>query len=191
MSRKIDNPLYWVFSNAEDAYAHRPEFQSEEGVRLREQAADARRKEQESFFRSDTDGFVSQWCNSIEAQDADSAAKLADSGNLAVFKVLLDCETNELVGHTIHIFKSKYHSGVDYKWSVRRTGSKKPQWVTNYKRHSNFAVKGLRVAWMLAPAKLYSRNPGNHLVEKKGLSGMASYHGKSVGIDYESAGLQF
>jgi hypothetical protein len=62
--------------------------------------------------------------------------------------------------------------------------------VIDYECESGFAAKGLSVAWMLAPAKLYSRLPGNHLPEQRGLSGLASYHGKSVGIDYEAAGLR-
>ena len=62
--------------------------------------------------------------------------------------------------------------------------------MTDYKRESNYATKGLKTAWMVAPAKLYARSPGNHLPEPKGMSGLASYHGKSVGIDYDSAGLR-
>jgi hypothetical protein len=182
--------FYFVFPTYEEAKAALPQFNSDESQRMREQAAEWRRREQESFDRCDTDGCVTQWCNAISARDADRSAELADNGNLAVFKVLVDSSTGEVVGNTIHIFQSRFHHGNEYKWAVRRAGDDKTQWVTDYKRESGFAAKGLTVAWMLAPAKLYSRHPGNHLPEQRGLSGLASYHGKTVGIDYETAGLR-
>ena len=37
-----------------------------------------------------------------------------------------------------------------------------------------FADRGLKVAYMLAPAKMYARYPGNHLPEQRGLSGRVS-----------------
>lgn len=181
--------FYFVYPTYEEASASLPEFESDISKQLREKAEEWRRREEESFQRCDTDGCVTQWCNAISARDADRAAELADNGNLAVFKVLIDSSTGEVVGNTLHIFQSRYHYGNEYKWAVRRAGAQKPEWITDYKRASNFAAKGLSVAWMVAPAKLYARLPSNHLPEPKGLSGLASYHGKSVGIDYESAGL--
>lgn len=182
--------FYMVFPSSEEAYAALPQFDSDASKRLREQAAEWRRREQESFDRCDTDGSVSQWCSAISARDADHAAELADHGNLSVFKVLVDSSTGEVVGNTIHVFQSRYHYGSEYKWAVRRNGAEKAQWVTDYKRESGFAAKGLTVAWMVAPAKLYSRDPGNHLPEQRGFSGLSSYHGQSVGIDYDAAGLR-
>ena len=46
------------------------------------------------------------------------------------------------------------------------------------------------VVSMVAPAKMYARYPGNHLPEQRGLSGLASYTGKSVGIDYDAIGMR-
>lgn len=182
--------FYFVFPSYEEASAALPKFESNESKRLREEAQEQRRREEESFQRCDTDGCVSQWCHAISARDADEAANLADSGNMRVFKVLVDTETGEVVGNTIHIFQSRYSYGNAYKWAVRRNCAQKAEWITDYKREKNFADRNLRTAWMVAPAKLYGRLPGNHLPEQRGLSGLASYHGKSVGIDYEAAGLR-
>ena len=184
------NQFFFVFSTRDEAYAALPHFQSDEAIAFRQKAEHYRQLEQESFERSDTDGCVSQWCLSISSRDAQEAAELADQANLGVFKVLVDAETGEVVANTIHIFQSRFHYGNEYKWAVCRNGADKAQWVTDYKRESNFASKGLKTAWMVAPAKLYARSPGNHLPEPKGLSGLASYRGKSIGIDYDSAGLR-
>ena len=182
--------FYFVFPTSEEAHAAIPQFDSDTGKKLREQAAEWRRREQESFDRCDTDGCVTQWCQSISASDDDRAAALADSGNLAVFRVLIDTNTGEVVGNSIHVFESRFHYGNEYKWAVRRSGAEKTEWVTDYKRESGFAAKSLSVAWMVAPAKLYRNLPSNHLPVPKGLSGLASYHGKSLGIDYDVAGLR-
>lgn len=182
--------FYFVYSTSDEAHAALPQFASDVSKKLREQAAEWRRREEESFQRSDTDGCVTQWCNAISARDSDRAAELADNGNLGVFKVLVDSNTGEVVGNTIHAFQSRFHHGSEYKWAVRRADAQKAEWVTDYKRQSGFAARGLSVAWIVAPAKLYSRLPGNHLPEPKGLSGLASYHGKCVGIDYDAAGLR-
>lgn len=186
----MDTPFYFVFPTYEEASTLLPRFDSDDSKRLREQAAEYRRREQESFDRCDTDGCVSQWCQSISARDSDRAAELADQGNLSVFQVLVDKATGEVVATTVHIFQSRFHYGNEYKWAVRRNGANKAEWVTVYKRESGYAAKGLAVAWMVAPAKLYTRLPGNHLPEQRGLSGLASYSGKSVGIDYDAIGLR-
>lgn len=182
--------FYFVFASPEEASAALPRFDSEESRRMRQQAEQARERKEESFQRCDTDGFVSQWCHGITARDADEAARLADQGNLDVFPVLVDSATGELVATTIHTFQSRFSYGNEYKWAVRRAGAEKAQWVTDYKRDSGFASKGLQKAWMVAPAKLYARLPGNHLPEPRGMAGLASYHGKSVGIDYDAIGLR-
>lgn len=182
--------FYFVFPTYEEAREALPKFDSPASQKLREQSEDCARRSVESFERSDTDGFVSQWCNDTLSRDYARAAELADQANLSVFKVLVDAQTGELVANTIHIFESRFHYGNEYKWAVRRAGDQKAQWVTDYKRESSFAAKGLRTAWMIAPAKLYGRAPGNHLPEQRGMSGLASYHGKSMDIDYEAAGLR-
>ena len=182
--------FYIITETQEEAAALLPSYESEQSRVLRERAEEHRRREQESFDRCDTDGYVSQWCSSISARDADEAAALADRGDLSVFPVLVDAVTGELVAITIHVFQNRYSYGNEYKWAVRRQGAQKAEWVTDFKRESNFGKKGLRKAWMIAPAKLYGRHPGNHLPEQRGLSGLVSYHGKSIGIDYDAIGMR-
>lgn len=184
------NQFYFVFASQDEARAYLPSFNSPEAVALRQKAEQHAQNERDSFDRCDTDGCVTQWCSAIFSRDAVVGAELADTGNMDVFKVLLDAETGEVVATTIHTFQSRYTYGNEYKWAVRRNGSEKAQWVTDYKRESSYAAKGLKTAWIIAPAKLYARHPGNHLPEQKGLSGLASYRGKLVGIDYDSAGLR-
>lgn len=182
--------FYFVFPTYEEASAALPEFQSEDSKKLLEQAEEHRRRSEESFQRSDTDGCVTQWCNDISARDCARAAELADHGNLDIFKVLVDAQTGEVVATTVHVFQNRFSYGNAYKWAVRRTPDQKAEWVTDYKREKNFTDRGLMVAWMLAPAKLYGRHPANHLPEQRGLSGLASYSGKMVGIDYDAIGMR-
>mgnify|MGYP003341767788 FL=1 len=182
--------FYFLFETQDEAVKALPSFDSDEAIALREKVAYWRQREEESFQRSDTDGCVSQWCMSISAMDCDRQAELADQGNLSVFKVLVDTQTGELVGTTIHTFKSRFHYGNERKWAVRRSGCDKTQWVTDYKRESGFAEKNLKAAWMLAPAKFYSRHPADHTPEPRGMGGLASYRGKSLGIDYDAIGLR-
>lgn len=182
--------FYFVFPTYEEAIESLPKFKSDDSKALLERAEDHRRRSEESWERSDTDGCVTQWCNDISALDCGRAAELADQANLHVFKVLVDTQTGEVVGNTVHIFQSRFHYGNEYKWAVRRSDDQRAEWVTDYKRPSGFASRNLAVAWIVAPAKLYRRHPGNHLPEQRGLSGLASYTGKTVGIDYEAAGLR-
>ena len=53
--------FYFIFPTKEEAYAALPHFDSEASKQLREQAAEWRRREEESFQRCDTDGCVTQW----------------------------------------------------------------------------------------------------------------------------------
>jgi len=186
----MSQPFYFVFPSYEEAAQALPQFESEEAKSLREKAEEQRRRSDESWERSDTDGCVSQWCQDITARDYTYAAELSNQGNLDIFKVLVDTETGQVVANTIHVFQSRFHHGNEHKWAVRRNGAEKAEWVTDYKRPAGFASRNLAVAWMLAPAKLYARRPGNHLPEQRGLSGLASYRGKSMDIDYEAAGLR-
>lgn len=180
--------FYFIFPTYEEADAARPNFDSDDYKRFMDQSEDYERKERESFDRCDTDGCVTQWLHTCSASDAREAARLSNHGNLSIFKVLLDAETGELVAHTPLIFQSRYHYGHEWKWAVKRNG--RTEWVTDYKREKNFTDRGLRVAWMLAPAKMYYRYPGDRRPEQRGLSGLASYNGKTSWIDYGAAGLE-
>lgn len=180
-------PFYFVFATYEEAIEHLPKFNSDEGVALRQHAEDSRRREEESFQRSDTDGCVSQWCHSITAQEKVREAELRDSGSMIVRPALVDIESGQVVAACVHILQSKFHYGSDYVWKVHRNG--RTEWVGDAKRESTFTKKGLRKVYVLAPGAMYARGPGNHLPEPRGLGGLASYSGKYPYFDYRASGL--
>lgn len=183
--------FYFVFATQDEAHEALPKFDSAKAVTLRADAADARRREEESFQRSDTDGFLSQWASSITAQEKDREATLADNGGLVIRPVLVDIVSGEVVAACVHQNKSLHHYGTDYTWKVYRPTGKYNgvDYVGDAKRKSTFTKKGLRKAWVMAPGKMYSRSPGNHLPEQRGLGGCASYSGKHADIDYNASGL--
>lgn len=182
--------FYFVFATYEEAHECLPTFASDKAIALREEAKRNREREEESFLRCDTDGFLSQWALGIGAAERDREAELCDRGSLVVRPALMDIETGEIVAACLHMMKSNFHYGTDYLWKVYKEKNGKPhQWVGDAKRESTFEKKGLRKVFVVAPAKMYSRSPGNHLEEGRGLSGAASYHGKFADIDYEASGL--
>lgn len=65
-------------------------FQGKTAADWREQAAAARKRSADSFDRSDTDGFLSQWASEITARKHDACASLAEQGGRAEFPALLD-----------------------------------------------------------------------------------------------------
>lgn len=186
--------MYFLFNTREEAEACLPKYASDAGVSLRQAASVQIDRAAESFDKHDTDGCVSQWCSNIAADDCRQQAALADQGNLSVFPALVDATTGELVASTVFHFNNKFDpaGGSVAKWAVRRDGSDKVEWVTPYQREANYAKRNLAQVWMLAPATLYARHPGNRTSGSRstGLAGLASYRGKSVGIDYDAAGLR-
>lgn len=66
----------------------------------RQAAKDCYRREYESFERSDTDGFVSQWASNMTARMHEAKADLIDDGGLTQTRVLFDTEGNVASTHT-------------------------------------------------------------------------------------------
>jgi hypothetical protein len=66
---------------------------------FRAEAAQHRQDVADSWERSDTDGFLSQWASGLNAQLADTKARLAEQGNRAWFAryILTDAETGEKI----------------------------------------------------------------------------------------------
>ena len=62
-----------------------------------DQAHDAEQRRQESIDRCDTDGFVSQWALSLNAQLHRTQAQIEANGGVWEFETLADAETGELV----------------------------------------------------------------------------------------------
>jgi hypothetical protein len=183
--------FYFVFASYEEANAALPKFASDVAVKLRQEAVRAREREEESFQRCDTDGFLSQWALGIGAQERERQATLQDNGCLVIRPALADIETGEIVAACIHLSPSQFSpGGTDFQWKVYK---KRDQWnwfwCGDAKRESTFEKKGLKKVFVMAPGKMYSKGPGNHQPEARGLSGCASYHGKFADIDYEASGL--
>lgn len=86
-----------ILREAERAASHADEMQAEFGGRPgdAERAKAQRRREQveESWERSDTDGFLSQWAGSISARKHDMQAKIDDNGGTWEFPGLYEIET--------------------------------------------------------------------------------------------------
>lgn len=63
-----------------------------EAAELRAKAADCYKREQESFERSDTDGFLSQWASSITARKYLAEADLIDAGGTVETRALFNLD---------------------------------------------------------------------------------------------------
>ena len=83
--------------------AHTPE-------EWKEKARECHRKEAESFERSDTDGFLSQWAMSVSAQLYSTLADVAERGGTWEFEMLADAAGN-VIEEAKHV-KTRY----GYAW---------------------------------------------------------------------------
>lgn len=129
-----------------------------------ELAADCTRREQESWERSDTDGFLSQWASQKMAQRYRTLAEIAEDGGLYELSFLGDTEGNRIEG-------ARYVE-TRYGWSwVYDTEAGETVWFRE-SNHSNPEVakkrnlaKGHQVLWIKVPVVMYS---DGSLHEKRG-----------------------
>jgi hypothetical protein len=134
---------------------------SKPGDALREQAAQHERDAVESFERSDTDGFVSQWGSSLNAQVDRANAQIADDGGVARFErtVLVTADGEPTDARCV---STRY----GLRWRLDST----PEWLP-YRpaRESTLGKRGYRevIEEIVAPAKAQTWAPGN----ARGLSG--------------------
>lgn len=120
---------------------------------LRAQAEQHRQDARDSWERSDTDGFLSQWASGINAQVADENARIAEAGGLAIFErtilVKLDGSPTDA-----RMVRTRY----GLKWRLDSTD----EWIT-YKpeRESTLARRGYREETITAtaPAKAITWAP--------------------------------
>lgn len=187
----MPEPFYFVFPTYEEARDALPEFESELAAKLRAEAEDNRRREQESFERSDTDGCVTQWCNSITAQQLEREARMANNGGLVLEPALMDVATGQILTACLTIRPKRFAAWeTEYVWVFpSRTESGRREFVTDYKREAKFTERGLRKVWVMAPGKMLARSPRNQMPEQRGLGGLASYSGKHPYPDYDASGL--
>lgn len=91
------------------------------GEELRQEAVELRASARESFERCDTDGFLSQWADGINARLAEAKADIADAGGTALFArwILLNAAGEELDARRV---ETRY--GV--KWRIDSTD----EWLT-------------------------------------------------------------
>lgn len=141
---------YSIYLTREEATAALPNTPND-GDAARARAAASRQERYNSQELCDTDGFMSQFCSGLNARKADAEGELLDHGGMAVFRVLIDATTNELVSTQLHeLFNHFAGFGFMNKWRVVRNGA--VEWVTDYKLEKNFAAKNLKVAWLVGPA---------------------------------------
>lgn len=192
----MSDPFYFVFDSYDEAAAALPQFDSDRAKALRQRAEEKRRREQESFDRCDTDGFLTQWCLSIGASEDAREAEMENSGCLVIEPALMDIESGEIVAACVRIMSNRFASWqTELKWQVMRPIKKADSrefpwfWCTDYKKPGNFEKFGLRKVWVMAPGVMLSRSPGNRMPEPRGISGLGNYSGKYPYIDYQAAGL--
>ena len=138
---------------------------------LRAQAAENDRRAQESWERSDTDGFLSQWASGITARLQRRQAEILENGGKADFPALFDAETGELV--PAKLVETRY----GLAWGILADDNPRSRFVAWFNESSarkgatrlrNDRRKGYTVGRVLAPAKAEIMGSGT------GLAGAAS-----------------
>jgi hypothetical protein len=145
-------------------------LQVSEAQKLRDEAAAHDRAAQESFERSDTDGFLSQWASGLTAQLKRREADLLDAGGVATFPGLYDRETGERVRAKIVYVDDQYAGGKKPMWLVLDAADKAVMWLPAYKGNSKLSKlwkNGFEERDETAPAKAFMDGRG------RGLSGSA------------------
>lgn len=133
----------------------------------------------DSFDRSDTDGFLSQWAGHLSSQANSMKARLAENGNRAEFPAIFDLEGN--------LVPAKYIRTV-YGWTWALLSSEDPtssftgffkpsEAKSDNVRVNNDAKKGYYVGRVLAPAAVGTSGSGY------GLSGALSVHNVVYRVD--------
>lgn len=165
---------YTIHNTYEDAVANLP-FLKNEGNEFREESANHLQKMYDSEERSDTDGFLSQFCSGLSSSEYAVKAKLAQQGGMSIFRVLVDNTTGELVSTKLYELANRFAGyGFVYKWKVVRNN--KVVWITDYKRSSGFTKNNLRIAYMVAPAytKIDSCMEFSQMERGRGTGGMGN-----------------
>jgi hypothetical protein len=134
----------------------------------REQAADCRRRSAESWDRSDTDGFLSQWASDTTAREWDLKAELADEGWTTEMVALFDLEGNmipakEIDGQFGPVWMLLDKNGQKRGWFNMSSAQKAET------RRKNNAKKGVYVGTVRVPVHVEMSGGGG-----RGLGGAMS-----------------
>jgi hypothetical protein len=143
-----------------------------ESQKLRDEAARHEQNARESFERSDTDGFLSQWASGLNAQLAREQADLLDAGGVATFPGLFDRATGERVRAKVVYVEDRYGYGGGKKpmWLVLDAADNAVMWLPAYKgdsKRSKLWKQGFEERDEVAPAQAFMDGVG------RGLSGRA------------------
>ena len=117
---------------------------------LRAEAAEASARVAESWERSDTDGYLSQWANSLAADRLRLAAEIAECGGRWRFPALFDLAGNLVAAKLI---ETKW----GLSWGILASDDPRDtvtRWVTAFPvRESTMTRKGFREGFVMAKAK--------------------------------------
>ena len=152
------------------------EAQVAKAAELRAQAIDNLRREEESFQRCDTDGFLSQWALNIGADKLRRQASLLDNGGCATFPVLV--YGDEVVATKVYAFPNKHRPDYwndpqDYKWRLPDELAEKlgRKWIPVGERSKVQKQLGLHEEMRWFPAYVEITTGGR---KNTGLSGCAN-----------------
>lgn len=113
----------------------------------RQMSKDCYRREQESWERSDTDGFLSQWASAASGRLYRFLAEVAEKNGLWEFTVLADAEGNEIEG------AREYETRWGWSWRLPNGQWFNPSKAsTPEKREAANLKKGFRFIRVTKPA---------------------------------------
>lgn len=149
----------------------------------REQAKASRQRSYESYQRSDTDGFLSQWASNITADELEMKAELIENGGVIETSALFDLDGNL-------IFAKEIETRFGWSWMILDPENPKGQakaWFNPSKaksestRRKTNAAKGYYIGRVKAKAYIKIIASGT------GMSGAASaYPGHVLWISAET-----
>lgn len=144
-------------------------LETKTAAELRELAAECQRQRAESWERSDTDGFLSQWASGLSAQLYHRQAEIVEQGGQAEFPGLFRQDTGERVPARVITVYNKFKHCQETRWAVfdpstgRFTGEFYPTGANSRKQRA----AGLVELQEWAPARAVITGTG------RGLSGSA------------------
>lgn len=154
-----DEALEYVYDNRPGGAAQM-EKDITESLREREESVKCQQRSADSWERSDTDGFLSQWASQANASEHLKKAELAEAGHVARFPQLFDAATGEPL--VFFYYEGQYGPC----WAVKDAATGRVgQWIgwskakTAKARNKHYANKGVTVGTVLAPA--YTKLVGN------------------------------
>lgn len=99
-----------------------PKMTAEQRARvetLRAEQQAARQRREESWARSDTDGFLSQWANGVTDQHIEAQIKVLENGGYHRFAVVVDADGNVVAERQQYFPKFNAPWLTEPKWRVR------------------------------------------------------------------------